>query len=1531
MEQLQEGADTGGSKPPLVTKGGQKADTPSIETTAIDTTKKAIHVINVKRTLLDLLTASPEEVAIAIDAAVGALPRMRGPLRALALITERARGITRYLNIPAPPGQMPEITARALFACPAYLPLIDRGARGASDGTLLRVRPATAIRAVHIDGSMVAVAENEPIDLLGIIVDPARFAELILDAYGGGTNRGLASYADTGTFAPQVLGAVGFRYFPQPEAAPEIIDQNAVGPGTKPARGSRTAFRADTTKAEQEAETETKPTPATPTANILAPGRLRKDLERRGFSVYLTPDREGAAAIVSGLLAKAHASAAFYQGCAVAYAANALAAARGGKGPSKLLALVGHTPGTLGESIVGKEATAPLKTLPGLPPLSEEKLKYLMTRLSKTRPIAADNPDTYVYELSPLFDLFRVGAFDIYLYVLAEGRESPTLDTFLERETMAYARETHLRRLQTAAVLATSLARQYVIIIEDKLGAARLAQVMEALRLAAGQAVRVQGEPWVLTKLAAPLVQLEDPSVLLSHLTQKERALVQTEYENRKVEWESQVGNKCPHVKLAKRLRAAPSTQDAEDILAELSTYFVEPRKKGRGDPTDALRDGISAAQDFVGRDEREADASAQSQWIRCKNCGFRVICPHVRELIRLDARGASYEEKRTRLFRYRVRYSPQAADGEAETYTYFCRICSERLAEFIEEDRSAELLGRYGDLDTGLRGAIWVEAMTAAAAVRFPAPTDPKQFASVVTDSVYQLVMAAEEATTKRAHGRAKRAALPSADEEGEVLDPKLRLSAVLFVYAYILNLIQSSETSRKKSQDVGFEGVKPGAKISVFADRILTHIAESRKGLLSQIEGITSEFIAAKFKEAFRLVRGDSGDLRLRPVDAEEELANQTVIIDPIYHYAATTARIAGDLPIGQSSTPALMQKEFETVMGDSLPNIVKKSREYAKLPALASLYSKKLVVEVPADTTLEFLYKDPRVNLYARLYQPKRTAADEVAVKKFYALAGATGAGEVVGGRDEPRPHRGAKPRERSETSKLSLLRSDPRLAEAEHGYHIETYRLFLQYTTAVTNQAAWDQYMAGLKKVKAAADGYYMVKAVSTLKTYYNFGFKESRQFQQIDIPVTLVYDENGENHKWNTLIFGDPKGTLIEIKTNPKDKNDKSVMKAIEKGSLEGMSLIDLKCVVCGVRQTETDKLNPEKALRSLRITAEIVSFFSFYETRCPEGGLHSFSGSKCQKCGMAETLSADPKSRTLRNSEARSYYDKYERVFTKERRDITEPPSMPTTRPMAESKPDDALAQWAAGWKHSYGEIVKVAEATEMTPSTIEAIGDMELRDYADIKEGKGGRPPPVAVDDPRILAADSDVRLFIAEYSILQSAYRLPRLPPHLADILAKLNFPRHEFESLKTLPDVYDRYKERLDALMKARSPADVLKFIIEKLCTMTLTLLGQDKTTPLGAVASAFALYEFRSILRSEKLLSKPQSFNFSIFWETPDEQDIPDDVGDDGEDTFQDVDAAAGEDGAAAENIGSYENMDYEENEGDDNAPEVDFQS
>jgi hypothetical protein len=1468
---------------------------------------KSIRVVEVRRHLIDVAAASPDELELVLEAAraVPALAPAAETLRAFHDLARTLQGRLAPLLAwppPAAPEALDAVLARDLLANPAVRPVIvARGAESLGEkteedaGRQIHTRPATRVRATDPEATDLALAAEEPVDVVGFAIDPLAAGSAVFDALSGGRHLGAGVYASSGAFTAPIFAAVG------PVRPPE-----ATAPGGPPAS--------------------------------------LRDVARRGFAVLAVSPPPAAAP--EALLRQARAAVNFYlSGAAAAGVFARLAAAvHGEPGASpELLAAVGPGLPVLSETGGFLAETGAAPAGPTWRPEDErERLHYLLARLARTETLPADAPGTWAYDLSPLSDLFRTGALDAYLYVLTEGRESPRLDAFLELQAIRQARAAKLGEVARRAAAAATQARQYLVIIEDKLGAARAAVVLGALRAAGA---RARGAPGGRLALPAQAVQVSEPAAVLAPLTAREREVVETEYENRREAWEAAVANKCPHVRLARRLRAAPTAAGALAVLRELEPYFA-PDAAPRG----------RAAADAAGRDAGRAPPPAAALWLLCRNCGFRAICAHVRERVRLEARRAPYDEIRTRLLRYAVRVRA----GEGEAYAYFCRACSERLAEAFEEEDVAGRLGRFGELDGGLRVKLWTLALGAARHVRFPTPTDERQFASAAADAVYPLVMAAEEAVVRK--GRRRRAPRPEppigavGEPEPEELDPRTQLYAALFVYAYVLALIHRSAQAGPAAL-IGFAELKAGAKESAIADRMLRLVAAEHRGLLAQIEDITAEYLKERFVEAYRLVRRD-GDDALTAANPEEELAVATTTVDPIYRYAAAVARVAGDLPLDPPAGPAAARREFEAVLGAPLPALVKQARESAKDPALAPFYLRRMGGEVPPGETLGFLLKGPRTNLYARLYEPRAGAAGADALRAFRAAAELVtvpapairdwqGAGEASAGLEETGPAHGgrksrpaAKGKAAPSTGKgkaapsLRLrARPEPAHAAAERGEFFEAYRLFAMYTKALTSQDAFDAYQRELEAFRRSEDGLRLARAQAGLKPYYDFGYAHTQQYVPATVPVTRLYDEDGAPHDWSkhvTYYYAAPGGGGLAVPGGPA-----GAKKATDTGALTpDMTLVDLECPVCHTRASRLAELDADRAARSLRAVTEIGSFFLFYESRCPEGELHQYGGApaaggapaRCRKCGLdAAVLGAAAAGGAARDPGARAYYDKYAATFARERREAREGAAA-AGRPAPPAEPareTEALAA-AGAWRSDYSLIVRAAELAETTPAVIEAIGAMAGREYADVLEGRGAPPPPASPDDPRIYAADAEVRCFLSDYSTLRHIAGARSPPPALADLLAAAGAPKHELAELpQRLPDLGADYHLVFGAILRTRPPADALAYAIQSLCRLALEVAGAGAPAGgpawLGRLAHGFAVQELKLVLRGEMLFAKPGSFNWAIF-ESGDDI-VPDQAGDIGEDVLEDLLGAEGEE--APEDPFSGEGMDYDTSENNPN--------
>lgn len=1080
--------------------------------------------------------------------------------------------------------------------------------------------------------------------------------------------------------------------------------------------------------------------------------------------------------------------------------------------------------GILGETIV-RPPSYGLVTPPG------STLRHFIARLVEVFAGASITaaPEGFVFMLTSLLDIYRVGALGAYYYALSEGVDSPGVRRFLERVAVARGEEAQLAILNTAVFIDIAKARHYAIIIEEKFGAKKLQEIFDTL-------------------LRSEKTGLDNPQALLNQLGGRAREIVITEYDNRKAEWAAQVNNQCPHVRLTFRLRSTVSAQGAVEILQELSAYFQPANPKLR--------------------------------WILCKKCGFRVICPHVDELIRMNALNLPYDTISTRLMKYSVQYSDaRESEGESRTtYYYFCRICSERLGEAIKEDRTAEILGAVGGLDNHIKKIIWAEAMNAAQLVLFPMPVDPRQFAATAVDVCYSLILLAEEALLRR--GRRGGYTDPFNEEE-DAIDPRTRLYIAIFVYAYVLNLIRSSnEASKIPGQRLGFENVNPNAKMAIYAETILTTILRKHAGLIGQIEDISPEFIASRFREAYRLVVGEKGSQELATADVAKDIVMRIVTLSPIYHYIAIAARVFGLVPIGRASTPEAARREFEVVYGRSLPDILddktidQKSRHLQIMLGLrpTARGSRRVVVEYPRGSDPFYIYGVPEVNLLHKMMRVPEAFARSVDTAPLIAaekLAAARPAllhynvTEAIGGAGKKRQE------------PLSLLRADPILAKLQSGLFLDTYRLFTEYSVEVVDATTMATYMAHLAEARHRERGYLLYLAATSVKNHHYFGFTASRRFGFYDrggqpltvvAPLTYLYDEDGLRHSW---VSGKAN---IYVYSSGLEISGGDLIKAIEErrknGSAEnpihGLTLLDIRCSVCKTLRSEAGTLDPRKAAESLKAIASFDAFFAFYASRCPAGDLHDFSEKTCVKCGLVEALVFGYKA-SAHTAAARAYYDKYLEIFREQRAAAGSTLEAFHTVRFDTDPAREKYQAFAADWEPDYTFIVQAAELAEVPVVALETFGATEGRVYSDVLSGVGAPPLPTSLDDPRVTAADADVRVFITSYNRLRFAHRFLNLPPEVVVFLEEAQISRPTFETLSAeLPDIFDDYYLKRQALIEHRPPNDILLFSLETLARMVLTVANKG-----GVLGKTFARRELRDIIRSERLLAKNGPFSFKIF--------------------------------------------------------------
>ncbi len=1012
----------------------------------------------------------------------------------------------------------------------------------------------------------------------------------------------------------------------------------------------------------------------------------------------------------------------------------------------------------------------------------------LLRKLAKVLPSIAP-PNKRERRATLIADLLRAGALSMFRDVQARrgSADDPEILRFLDAAAMQVRGAQRSHELERLAFEALARARTLMSIVASRLSTRRHAAVVEKLRTFGAGAE-------------------DSPQSVLAALTKQEKSIVEATYANRLHEWKANADNKCKHVQLAFRLRRAATAQESLQTLKKLSAYFAPGAEAGG--------------------------------WHMCRNCEFRALCPHVADLVRMRAAGTPYATIRDRLAKYQAKYT----EPGATSFSYFCRICSERLSRADPPSRRTGPPSLIGD--DGLRRALWGEAMRAAGNIRFPELVDPKRIAVEVTAACLPLLRIFEEGRTPATRRRAAaRAAAkhsgrrkPESDElfADEEVGPRTRLDAALLVAAFALNLVRSSP-------DVGYEGVRPGSRINDYAREILATVMRTRSLLIAKIGDVSPEYIADRYRQAYKLVVARSQRQVLTVEDREAAFVQDLVETDPIYRFAVMAAKVAGALPVKLPSDPAkrlrAARREFETAFGKSpaaagtlSPSELKSKtvREALALDAKGRTKSPR-IAKYPPGRSPTLVRKSPGVNLFDSLFNPAR---------------------------------------------------------RSNGGEFVEAYSLLRMYVA----DAYTPDKVAKFEAVAAAA----AVRATKRNRARHvamlNPGVslisgRDSRQFGMWANPAGLrpcatladVFGEAGHRHSW--IVSGGSRpypGTFIYVRGKTRrELTPKQVMSARTDPSrpLHGFRVADVRCSRCKVLRSKTGDLDLAVVAESAASLANFVSFFSFFRSRCPAGGIHDMAPDVCKKCGITAALLADHS-----GPKARKYFDKYAAVFRQNRADALSAAmeTAPSESPASEIAARKAAAaeakrgkKTADAYRFDFDAVVRAAASANITPQVLMSIGATEGRKFSDVVAGVNPPPPPSTFDDVRIMAADAAVLELISSYNQLRFAARFIRPRADVEALIAAAKVPPSEIASLATrFPDP-GNFAATRRAFVADRTPADLLNYMIETVALVINRAVSVDGPKWVADLGRRFAVAAGGRIARREKLFAHHGPFSFKIF--------------------------------------------------------------
>lgn len=339
---------------------------------------------------------------------------------------------------------------------------------------------------------------------------------------------------------------------------------------------------------------------------------------------------------------------------------------------------------------------------------------------------------------------------------------------------------------------------------------------------------------------------------LFSKLSAREIHILDTEYAMREKNWQLEQKNKCPHISLMKQAVNA-SNQELANILNKLERGYIQ-----------------------------KYPPKSNDEFIICKICHFNLMCPHTYEIYKAQVAGITSYTNILSKFAIKI---PIIEKGVSDTFTYFCKICGEKLLEVNEEESSTNM-GLMGDLEDDVRSSVWMELFLASKYLKSQFIIDPRSFANQSVDIIYPIILQIESDFMKKSK--------LYTDIASGVIDPRIRIYIVIFVWAYILVYL-------KVNTSTTIQGIPQGAKLSKYLNAILNivkpneiespyqHIFDKLIGE-DKIRFSSQEYISDRIVEAYKILN-KSDEIKHTELTAKDEskLLLQELVLDPIYLYAA------------------------------------------------------------------------------------------------------------------------------------------------------------------------------------------------------------------------------------------------------------------------------------------------------------------------------------------------------------------------------------------------------------------------------------------------------------------------------------------------------------------------------------------------------------------------------------------------------------------------------------------------------------------
>lgn len=431
-----------------------------------------------------------------------------------------------------------------------------------------------------------------------------------------------------------------------------------------------------------------------------------------------------------------------------------------------------------------------------------------------------------------------------------------------------------------------------------------------------------------------------------------------------------------------------------------------------------------------------------------CMSCEYHIMCSHFYDKLRYTIDNLPLNDLNMKLMEYALKIRVDKG------YSYYCKYCGEQLIREIFTDdyfNTKMVQKQLTENELEIRNYTWSVIMTVIKPSNF---TNEKSLAMYISNTVRPVILAIAQ----------------------NKFDDNVKFICIVHVLAFILLLI--------KEHKVSILNIDPNIPVSRIAEKLLLFIVTKYYQLM-KILTVNSDMLKNEFMEAYKHIL-TTGPTDIPANNAESDLANFILNIDPIYKYAKTICRLLGKISFKIDISVQTLRKEFEIILGSSLPSIIKSAKDNIKNPLFNDIINKHFGSALQIDS-LEFFYKNPDLNIYNNIISINN---EDKVLNKF--------------------------------------------LDGDYNSYKYACYIMLCKYIRNIHNQFEYDDYKKLFDQFKLVENEMILEMKQLLKKPIYSLKYIKDSHFIKRNVNITELYDENGVKHKWNVFHYGNESYIISKV-------------------------------------------------------------------------------------------------------------------------------------------------------------------------------------------------------------------------------------------------------------------------------------------------------------------------------------------------------------------------------------------------------------